>query len=87
LEWSEADQEDAIEWQLERTHRCPGCGTYPEEWMDDRGIPKNPPPYVIDDKRCYGCLTIQEHKSREDVKNDTAGLLVGLKVNREDEDE
>jgi hypothetical protein len=58
LTWSEGDQDKAIAWMLADLTRCPTCGTVPEDWLDEDGKDREPPPFEARSKRCVGCATI-----------------------------
>lgn len=56
LAWEPDDQDKALAWVLLDRAVCPGCGTFPDEWVDPmtgRTVPD--PPYVPELVRCYGC--------------------------------
>lgn len=73
LQWNEADQDKAIAWMLDQSSRCPGCGTYPSDYLDDDGLPVDPPPGYANSVRCLACKRIKE--LREEVpEEESAGL-------------
>lgn len=39
---------------LER-RKCPDCGTVSGEWIDEDGRSLEPPPYKVEEIRCFGC--------------------------------
>lgn len=66
------DQDKALAWmEYERT-RCPRCGTFPDEWLDEEGIPHDVDPYQVYSVRCLGCVTMGDEM--EAAKNDSVGL-------------
>ena len=64
LDWEEYDQDKALAWMIEDRTRCQRCGTKPTEWLDKEGYEVEPPPYHATDRRCYGCATLDDHRSR-----------------------
>lgn len=60
LSWSEDDQDLALAWLIEKNSKCPRCGTYQEEWIDEEGKSLEPMPYSVEVDRCYGCLAVDE---------------------------
>lgn len=67
LTWDIDDQDKAMAWSLvkldeEAAHaaRCKQCGTLPDEWLDEEGRDREPPPYVAKSILCVGCHTIED---------------------------
>lgn len=59
-QWETTDRMKAMAVALERSERCPSCGTAPWEWQAD------PSAYVAVKEQCRGCL-IREAKQEDDV--------------------
>lgn len=74
LGWDELDQDKSIAWMLDERAKCPECGTYPDEWLDDSGRDVDPPPYVTEIVRCIGC--VHQDDAHKRIPKD----LVGAKV-------
>ena len=55
LSWSEEDQDKAIAWQRLLAFRCASCGTFADEWVDERGMRLDPPPFEPVAHICHGC--------------------------------
>lgn len=64
LSWDDLDQDKAIAWLGFEKSRCPGCNTFPHEYLDDEGRVLNQPPYIVYSERCYGCVGIED-KNKE----------------------
>lgn len=45
---------------------CPRCGTRPDDWLDEEGKLKEPPPYLTRSIKCYGCASLEEDRARVD---------------------
>lgn len=73
LSWSEADQDKVLGYLLWDAQRCNRCGTVPGEWLDEEGRTAEPPPYVVEARRCIGCATLEE--ARELVPKDQRGSI------------
>lgn len=58
--WSDLDQDKALAHMLAQRSRCGQCGTVPDEWLDEAGEDREPPPYVAMSVLCVGCDTIQD---------------------------
>ena len=54
-EWTESDRLWALAWQAAQRERCPHCGTYGDEWRDEKGRILDEPPWVVDSITCGGC--------------------------------
>jgi hypothetical protein len=70
-EWTAPDQVKKMAFALERTERCPNCGTSPWEWQAD------PEAYVAITEQCLGCLR-RESLSEETSSNNQKGTRVTL---------
>lgn len=64
LTWHEDDQDKALAWTLAQRAKCQSCGTVPEDWLDEDGEDREPPPYVAKTRICLGCVQLDE-KSQE----------------------
>lgn len=64
LEWSAFDQEAEISYMVYRGTRCPNCGTFPEDWLDEKGEHIEPTPYVPKSVACLGCETLEETRAQ-----------------------
>lgn len=68
-EWTDLDRVKVMAYALERTERCPSCGTSPWEWQADQEA------YVAIREQCPGCLR------REALSEETSGSpLKGSRV-------
>ena len=82
LSWSDHDQEATIEYMLHSKARCPGCGTFPDEWLAEDGRPHPIDPYIATTVNCLGCETIAA--AREEIPQDKqAHVYVYLQVNED----
>lgn len=82
LTWPEDDQDKAIAHLLHGRSQCGQCGTNPQDWVDEEGIPVEPVPYVAEAIRCYGCSAIAE--VRQDIPSDMSNEYhVFLRPNRD----
>lgn len=70
-EWTEPDRVKTMAYALERTERCPNCGTSPWEWQMD------PQAYVAVLEQCPGCLR-RETQSEETKDSPQKGTRVTL---------
>lgn len=59
LSWSEGDQDAALAWMLDKAEKCGRCGSYPGEWVDEKGRKVQPPPMFARTHQCLGCVTIR----------------------------
>jgi hypothetical protein len=83
LDWDEEDQAKALAYQRWTAARCPQCGSFPDEWLDERGRLLIDPPYEAEIVSCNGCRAVaevQEEAHRHDP--DDKGLRVRLTVPR-----
>jgi hypothetical protein len=64
LSWDERDQEAEIEYMLYDKSRCPGCGTFPEEWFGEDNRHLQPPPYLPTTINCLGCETLADTRDQ-----------------------
>lgn len=56
--------------------RCPRCGTFPADWLDERGRVKLDPPHGARRVKCYGCQEI--HEIQQDLGDDpTVRVVMG----------
>jgi hypothetical protein len=71
LGWKIDDQDKALAWMLYERSRCPRCGTFPEEWLDEDGRNVEPPPYYLRTRACLGCATLEpiEDRLRKDKRD------------------
>jgi hypothetical protein len=58
LSWDPVDQDKAIAWALHKGQQCKQCGTFPDEWLDEKGMPVDPPPYMAGSEICLGCAEL-----------------------------
>lgn len=68
MAWDADDQDLALAWLIDKSSRCPKCGTYSDDWIDDEGRASEPPPYYVETHRCYGCVAIDD--ALEEVEPD-----------------
>lgn len=67
LSWSEDDQDKALAWLIHDRSKCPQCGTHPDDWIDSAtGRALEPPPFMADAKRCWGCVTLSDSRERDE---------------------
>lgn len=71
LSWDSTDRDKAIWWQLRTAATCGGCGTRPEEWVDDQNA------YAAELRRCRGC-EVRERASASVRTEDGRGVHVVL---------
>lgn len=85
-EWTEDDLTKAVAlvvWERKKDKEtCHFCGTPPQEWIDERGRVKNPPPYETYWETCHGCAAKQRAKNEHGDDADPA-TTVHLRVNEE----
>lgn len=58
--WPQDDQDKAIAWTLGKARRCGQCGTVSDDWLDEEGEYREPPPYLAKSKLCGGCQAIHD---------------------------
>src|SRR4051794_29618254 len=63
LDWSLEDRSKAISFTAWKAKFCSGCGTETASWLDENGHTIEPPPYVAETHRCYGCVTLEEERA------------------------
>ncbi len=80
--WSELDQDKALSWLIHENSKCPGCGQFPSEWVDEEGRIRIPTPMVARAIACYACATVQERQRGID-KNDMSSTYISLVPNPE----
>jgi hypothetical protein len=82
LSWDEHDQEAAIEYELHAGERCPNCGTFPDEWLNDKGQPHTVDPYIAHTVNCLGCETLSA--ARDEIPDKQRDhIYVFLRLNEE----
>lgn len=64
LEWSDEDQDLALEFKAQERITCSSCGTNPDDWFDNDGYYIEPAPYKVRAKRCLGCESLSEEHKR-----------------------
>ena len=52
---------------------CTQCGTHPEVWLDEDGEAVEPPPYIVDTRKCLGCASLEE--GREQIPKDNRFVI------------
>jgi uncharacterized Zn finger protein len=80
--WDELDQDKALAWLVHENSKCPGCGQFPEEWIDEQGRIKIPTPKIARAITCYSCATVQERQRAVD-NNDRETTYISLVPNPE----
>jgi hypothetical protein len=80
LSWEESDQEAAMEYELHSGERCPGCGTFPSDWLDEKGQHKEPQPFLAHTVNCLGCEALAEARDKIPDKQ-RSHIYVFLRVN------
>lgn len=58
--------------------RCPHCGTFPEDYLDEDGRQKDTPPHVPMAFRCYGCVATAEENEFAKKHDSKGGLHIRL---------
>jgi len=76
LSWSEQDQDAALAWQAHDNRRCPGCGTHPDDWVEDKGGSRYA--YHAEAYVCQGCVESQRMTESEAVVKGGRGVHVRL---------
>jgi len=51
---------------------CRGCGTNPDDWTDDEGMPLRDKPFVGEIVECWGCVAVQD--ARDEIGKIGEGL-------------
>lgn len=69
LDWEERDQDKALAWLAFERTKCPGCSTFPEDYLDEDKKMISPPPWKVSDQICYGCLLIKDKTDEIGDKN------------------
>lgn len=72
LNWSQADQDAALQWQADENARCPSCGTHPQDWREDR---EHSHAHI---RACRGCEKKQQLAESNVVANASKGARVIL---------
>jgi len=47
-------------WVVESRRACHQCGTVSDEWLDEEGRDREPPPFVAKSRYCAGCHAIRQ---------------------------
>lgn len=68
--WDEDDQDKALAYMDDKSYRCGGCGTRPDDWDDD------PDAYIADVVVCKGCERLEMERQNDVAKR--SGAKVGL---------
>lgn len=67
LEWPQASQDAALQWQAHEDARCRGCGTHSDDWIGDDGRRVDAPihwhPHL-----CFGCA--EREKAMEGTRRE-----------------
>lgn len=75
-----------MEWYRREISRCSGCGTVPDDWLDDRGRPKDDDdptlPWKATRIYCHGCAQIEANDDPERKKKRRPGTLFGFRRKR-----
>jgi hypothetical protein len=76
LSWPQDDRDKAIWSYARKRSTCPGCGTRPDEWLDDDGQPIDA--YEAKTHLCRGC---RAHEMAQEDLGDQApkGVHIVLK--------
>lgn len=59
-EWTQADRDKAIWFQVQQADTCQGCGTRPDEWDPERGGDRNA--YAASVHTCRGCAVLEQQR-------------------------
>lgn len=85
LDWDDDDRAKAIAYRRWDSARCGQCGTFPDEWLDERGRVMADPPWEPEVVSCEGCRQIDE--TRKQIADEgVPGLQVRLVPPRPDEE-
>ena len=76
LRWSRRSQNAALEWQARESRRCRGCGTHPDDWVENKHAHHA---HLSDE--CPGCVAlarVQDHETEHGKKPMRPGVNVVL---------
>lgn len=82
LEWESSDQDKALAWLGFEKSKCPGCNTFPSEYLDAEGRMVYPPPYKVYTEICYGCVFMHD-KNKEIGDKNREGIHMRMVPNPE----
>lgn len=82
--WTDEDQDKVHALLQERMSVCSRCGTRPEDWVDEKGMPLAEPVYETTTRRCHGCAEIS--REQETIPPKEKGIAVVLTLRKEDDD-
>lgn len=71
---------NVIAYRMRESKRCPSCGTFPDEWLDDKGRVLMHAPYEAELVACQGCRELAVVQEEVDKAKDP-GVRAVLKVN------
>lgn len=71
-QWTPDDSELALAWKRVQAERCNSCGTFKDEWEDDRFA------YIAHTWVCPGCENIENERHNDPAKDH--GGTPGLKT-------
>jgi len=83
LGWPASSRTAALAWSMDQRKRdaekavaqskaCRGCGTNPDDWTDDEGMPLRDKPFVGEIVECWGCVAVQD--ARDEIGKIGEGL-------------
>lgn len=67
--WLPSDLEGALAYERWQAERCPRCGTFPAEWLDDKGKFLEDEPYEVIAHECPGCDLLKRHEHHENTRS------------------
>jgi hypothetical protein len=74
LDWNEEDQNLLVEYLMWQQGICQQCGSHPDEWLDEAGKAKEPPPFLAATRKCLGCATLEQ--ARKDIPKDESFVIM-----------
>lgn len=77
-EWTQADRDKAVWYQLRKAETCSSCGTHPDEWDPAKGGDRHA--YAAAVHRCPGCAQLEQGQAaQENDPNKGRGEKIILK--------
>jgi hypothetical protein len=76
--WADDDQHKLLAFRQWNADRCPGCGTFPNDWINDLGRLVDDPPFEAYAIACNGCRAID--MTQRDLPKDDPGYRVKLRT-------
>ena len=64
-EWTQADRDKAIWYQLRKAETCSSCGTHPDDWDPAAGGHRHA--YTAVPTRCAGCAVLEQARLAHDA--------------------